>query len=168
MSFEDPVIGYASPDGYQRAERLVRLAGIFNVILAVLDMLAALVLVVIIVLLGNAVVPESVFYENSGFAAGGGPPPLPALLAVLGVEAALAVGVAVVKLIGGNKLLRTSRHAWGWGLAAGIVGCTQFWCSVACIVPLAGGIYTIWILCRQDVRRYLREEAAAEQVVGHG
>ena len=77
-------------------------------------------------------------------------------LVIYGGEGALALGAAAVKFIGAVKLLRRARNAWGWGLAAGIVGCVELWCSLGCVIPLAVGIYTIIILCFEHVRRYMQ------------
>ncbi|HVS72826.1 MAG TPA: hypothetical protein VHQ47_16335 [Phycisphaerae bacterium] len=162
MTFEDPVLGYEPPEGYESAPKLVRLAGTFNIIVAVLDILSALGLGTMIVLLATGIVPEAMLDSEPGMALGGSRPPLALFLVTWGCCAALEIAVAVVKLVGATKLLHTSRNAWGWGLATGIVGCGQFWCGLTCVLPMAAGIYTIVILCREDVRRYLRDAAMME------
>jgi hypothetical protein len=68
------------------------------------------------------------------------------------------------KIYGGITLARRNPHAWGWGLATAIIGCTQLWllflCCLTPIIPLSVGIYTLVILCLPNVRIYLRASSA--------
>ena len=54
-----------------------------------------------------------------------------------------------------NKLQLARPHAWGWALAAGIIGCTQLFCASCCCLQVAAGVYTVVILCLENVRRHL-------------
>jgi hypothetical protein len=82
-------------------------------------------------------------------------------VAMIGSFTVIALIAGIVRGIGSFKLLRRRRAAWGWGLAAAIVGCMDFAamfpCCVAYGVTLAVGIYTIVILCQPMVRGYLRD-----------
>jgi hypothetical protein len=100
-----------------------------------------------------------------GGGAGTAPPPTWVLVALYGGMGIMSIAVGVLKLVGGLKLMRLRPGAWGWGLAAGIAGCPQVWCSLFCVMPLAVAIYTIVVLCRQDVRWYLHTMGGQEQSV---
>jgi hypothetical protein len=88
------------------------------------------------------------------------------VLMVYGAPGAASLLVLAPKLIGGLKLLRVRKRAWGWGLAAGIVGCMELWMAfpfcVPIVAPLAAGIFTIVILSLTHVRRYLAARIAAQ------
>ena len=143
-------MSYESVRPHGNARVLLLLAGIFTLVTAGLDYLYA------IVITGYGIFFATVTIPTTG--PGVTPPPfdfqkvLPPIL--LGL-ALLSASVATLKLIAGIKLLRGSSRAWGWGLAAGIAGCTQIWCSYFCLIPLAVGIFTIVVLCLNDTRVYL-------------
>jgi hypothetical protein len=136
-----------------KAPTLVQLGYIFLYIMGGIDFIAVPVLVVYIFF-----IPEIMKAGGPG----AGPSPPPAFLAMMGVMLGICAFVSllqgILKMIAATKLRKQSRHAWGWGLAAGIAACTQIQCSFCCVLPLAMGIYLIVILCRADVQNYLRAE----------
>ena len=135
---------------------MLRLVAIFNFISAGIDLLYALAMIGVAIF-----IPVMIAQENArGVPAGSSPPP--ALFAVIyGACAVLSAAVGTVKLIGARKILARGCNAWGWGLAMGICGCPQLWCGLFFVLPLAAGIFTIVIMCRQDVRTYLSNPAPA-------
>jgi len=141
---------YASVTEFGNAALLVRLAAIFLYVAAGLDFLYGLIQIAM-----AFVMP---YLMRASTPPGEAPPPphmdmiIVIMYAAIGVLCLLVCGL---KLIAATKLLRVRRHAWGFGLAAGIVSCTQFWCSLFCVLPMGAGIYTIVILCLENVRRYL-------------
>jgi hypothetical protein len=150
----------ASP--YGNGPLLVKLAAIFNLIMAGLDAIYGLLLIgvsVLLVVMGRAPAGGAEMFRG---ASGEQLKPEEAriMAMVYGGMAVLALAVAVVKLIAGIKLLRRSHGAWGWGLTAGIVGCVQIWCSLFCILPLGVGIYTIIAMSMETTRRYLASARA--------
>jgi len=159
-------VNYKPPEGpYGSAPLLVKLAAIFNLVMAGLDVIYGLLLaalVVLIIAMGHAPAGASAGPELFPGRPGEEmkPEDVKIASAVYGVMAFMSLGVAVVKLIGGIKLLRHSRGAWGWGLTAGIVGCVQLWCSLFCVLPLAVGIYTIVAMSMESVRRFLADPDA--------
>jgi len=156
-------ISYQSRSQYGNAAVLVKLAGIFNLVAAGLDALCGLAMAGFVVLMVFIAAEASRPGAPAGPGHGGaGTRPEEAWMVagVYGGLAVLSLGVSVVKAIGGTKMLRHSPGAWGWGLAAGIVGCVQLWCSLACVVPMSAGIYTIIILCLDHVRRFLADPVA--------
>jgi len=158
----DPIDPYnPAPDGvndptlsgYGNAPSLVKLSAIFMLISAGLTGIGVLYMIFLAV------------FINSIFGHGGiaGPPPLPPfyLRIIYGAMAVFALVVAILKTIAGLKLLRGGTRAWAWGLTSGIVSCIELlWCSLACFLPMAAGIFTIVILCKPNVQAYLRERPA--------
>jgi hypothetical protein len=73
-----------------------------------------------------------------------------------------------VKLIGTRKLQRGGRGAWGWGLAVGIIGCCQLVCGSCLCLQVAPGIYTVVVMCFQNVRNHLQSHAEMDEGAGTG
>ncbi len=144
----------APPDN---ASNLLRLTVIFNYIAAGLDALTCL--------LGIGV---GIFFIIAGPTMEqkpGDPPPL--LLGIIYLcIGVLAIGYAIVKIIAARKLSNAAPHAWGWGLAAGIVGCAQLLCGSCCFLQVGAGIYTVVILCFDNVKRELSQRQS--QAAGMG
>ncbi len=135
------------------APKLVRLAVIFNYISGGLDIaLALLGLGIGLVFLAA---PELAPKNPDD------PPAWVIAMVYLGVGSIAAI-LAVVKLIATRKLQVARPGAWGWGLTAGILGCAQFFCGSCCCLQVAAGVYTIVILCFENVRRYLASVPAPE------
>jgi hypothetical protein len=145
-----PDLQYPSVE-YGKSPTLVQLGYIFLYIMGGLDFLAVPFFVAYIFFFPMIL---------KAAPAAAGPPPPPFLAAVMGVMygvfAAISLLQGILKMIAANKLRKRSRHAWGWGLAAGIASCTQIQCSLLCVLPLAMGVYLIVILCRPQVQAYLR------------
>jgi hypothetical protein len=74
---------------------------------------------------------------------------------------AVMLAFAIVKAIAGGKLRRCGPTARGWGLAAGIVGTTQFLCLSCCLIQPGFGLYTIIVLASQQARDCLGRLYAA-------
>jgi hypothetical protein len=140
------------PNTYDNASMLVRLSFIFFYIVGGIDFLAVPFFIVYIFLF-------PMMLHASG--PGGAPPPPAAVSyivsATYGLCALISLLQGILKMIAATKLRRRSTGAWGWALAAGIAACLQLQCSFFCVLPLAAGVFTIVILCRENVRRYLRE-----------
>jgi len=154
---QPPELNYATVDIYASARQMVKLAAIFNLVMAGIDGLATLAYIAM------AIAFPLVMRSSGASMPATGPfnlPPdilLPVLYGGYGL-ASLAVGI--VKVIAGMKLLRRRRNAWGWGIAAAITGMPQFWCSIFCVIPLAVGIFTLVAMVRGNAREYLASEAA--------
>jgi hypothetical protein len=164
----DPSFAY-QPLPYQpygSAPTLTKLAGIFNCIMAGMDLLYALGIGVFAILVAAGVIPQDAFDDKSAFPPpGGGPhvysgPPIALIYGITGAISVVALAAGIVKLIAGIKMLRRKPGAWGWSLAGGIFGCTQLWCSYFCVLPMGIGVFTIVVCCLDTVRRYLRDAAA--------
>jgi hypothetical protein len=159
-------IAYETPPPGGNAPTLIRLAGIFGMVSCGIDLLYALGM-------GGLSVGMHYLYSTVIPAAAAAAPPAPGaapppamppgtvwlMVATYGIPALLSLLVLTPKLIGASKLLRQGRSAWGWGLAMGIICCSQLWmfqpCCVPYLLPLATGIYTIIILSLPHVRTYL-------------
>ena len=81
------------------------------------------------------------------------------MVAQYGIPGLLSLLVMTPKLIASSQLLKRGKHAWGWGLALGIISCAQVWmfipCCVPAILPLGAGVFTIVVVCLPHVRMYL-------------
>ena len=139
-----PVAPVGSPlDLRERRKTLfrVKLAGIFALIVGGLSALWALLMVleVLLALAGEL---------DTGPDA---PPMEVMVLTFLGLLV-FSAATAALQVTGGVKLLRRSKDARGWGIAAGIAGCASLW--NCCIYPLclAAGIYTLVVLLMKDVK----------------
>ena len=141
-------IAYATPSPYGNAPILVKLAGIFLLVIAGLDFIYGVVIAIMGFAMGVDVAHDA------------SPPPMALFVGIFGGLTLLSLSVCAVKITAGVKLLRRRYHAWGWGLAGGIICCMQLWCSYFCVIPMAAGIFTIIVLCQQSVIRYLREGSA--------
>ena len=143
-------LSYETPQPSDKAAMMLRLAAIFLFVSGGLDLVAVAYQGLMLAMRINFV--------------GVGVPRAPAswahvLLTIIPiVECALSVVIMGLKVIGGLMLLRGNRHAWGWGLAAGIAGCVHFWSCPCCLASIADGTYTIVILCLPQVKAYLRAE----------
>jgi hypothetical protein len=153
MSQWPPEYGYgSSPAPEQRgpaennASKLVHLAVIFNYISVGVDglgFLGGVGMGILILAMG----PEIARQQPNDVS--------PALAAAVYVAAGCAMAVlGVVKLIAARKLQKGGPGAWGWGLAAGIMGCCELCPFCLCVQP-AAGVYTVVILCFQKVKTYL-------------
>jgi hypothetical protein len=155
--YDQPPVYDDFPAPADNAPALVRLAVIFNYISVGLD--AAMSLLALGFGTLFSVAPEIAPKDP------GDPPVWVIALLYLGVGSLAAI-IAVVKLIATRKLQLARPGAWGWGLAAGIIGCVQL-CGLSCIcLQTAAGIYTIVILCFENVRRHLASVSAQEPPVG--
>jgi hypothetical protein len=171
-------LNYETPQPGGNARLLVRLAGIFTLISAGIDLLHAAISIGMIVIMhfamsaaaaAAAAPPPGGAPAVAPPAAGPPPPvapfPMTAYYFLYGTPGALSLITMIVLVIGGTKLLRMRKHAWGWGLAMGIVNCCQAWMVMGCcllyIGPLAAGIYTIVILCLPHVRGYVQQASNA-------
>lgn len=153
-------VQYQTPPPQGNAATLVRLAAIFMLVAAGLHMLSVLIHV------GMAIFIPWVMTRDPRVMAGpGSPPPIWIFPVMYGAYALVALAAAVVTFLGGMKLLKKRKGAFGWGLAAGIMCCLSIWCSIGCILPIGAGIYTIVILCLEHVRAYLRDEMARSENV---
>ena len=142
--------GYGQVPADATVKKLIMLAFIFDFVMAGIDAVYGIGMIV-----AAFVVPAIITASAAAGPAGASPPPPTAVLVVIYCGMGLVSLLAgIVKLIAGLKMKRNSRGAWGWGLAAGIVACVQLWCSFFCVLPMAAGIYSIVILCREDVRSY--------------
>jgi hypothetical protein len=149
------------PPAEDNAEKLVRLAVIFNYISVGLDVLTLLLLVVVGLVCFLA--PDAVREQNPG----GLPPALMGGI-YLGLSPVTIV-LGVIKAIGTRKLQTAATGAWGWGLTAGIIGCCQLFCASCCCLQVAAGVYSIVILSFQNVRQYVafrQEQKAASDMGG--
>jgi hypothetical protein len=158
---QQPNIDYFPPVT-ENAEKLVRLAVIFNYISVGLDVAG---------FLGFGIIGTLFFVAPDLFPRNAGDPP-PALMGGLYAGmAVMMVVLGVVKAIGTRKLQKAGPGAWGWGLTAGIIGCAQLLCGSCCCLQVLPGIYTIVILCLQNVRQYLalrQQQNVAEATGGPG
>jgi hypothetical protein len=141
-------IAYQSGNAYRSAPTLVKLAAIFNFVMAGIDFVYGLCLIVGTIIF--AVLPDDP-----------GDPPHWIIATIMAAITVLPFAAASLKLTAGLKLIRFGKSAGGWGLAAGIFGCTQLWCSYFCVLPLACGVFTIVVVCLENVRAYLRDSCAA-------
>jgi hypothetical protein len=166
MSNMPPTNPYGQPPGYEQfpppednAPKLVRLAVIFNYISVGLDFvgfLGCLGLGVMILAMSD----EMGRQQNPG-------DPPPQLIGGLYAGAGCMMAVlGVVKLIGARKISKGGPGAWGWGLTIGIIGAAQLVCgSCFCLQP-AAGIYTIVIMCFQNVKTYLQQSDQMDAGLG--
>jgi len=147
---------YASVRPFGNAALLLRLAVIFTFLSALFDLLGTIVYVGLIFFMRNLGSRISTGTTSTTSAASMPSTfPMTMMLIEYAVFAGLAFVVGITKLIAGIKLHRLRAGAWGWGLAAGIVGCIELWCSLGCVIPLAAGVYTISILSFAHVRAYM-------------
>ena len=135
---------YAPPP--DNAAALIRLTVIFNYISVGLD--ACLSLIGLGFGTFFLVAPDMAPHDP-------GDPPAWVIGILYLVVGLLAAAFAIVKVIGTRKLQLARPHAWGWALAAGIIGCTQLFCASCCCLQVAAGVYTVVILCLENVRRHL-------------
>ena len=163
-------LNYATPPPYGSAPTLVRLAAIFNFVSAGFDLFYAVISGVMIGVMQHAFTHVPAVPPPAPGAPPVVAPPMPPLALLYGIYGApglLCLLLLGFKICGGVKLARRSPHAWGWGLAAAIIGCTQFWmfliCCVMSIIPVGVGIFTLVILCQSNVRNYLRANADYSQ-----
>jgi hypothetical protein len=148
-----PDISYATVTG-SREGTLVRLAVIFNYIIAGADVLAALLQLAMMGLMYFVI-------QKGGM---GPPPPGPApglpptfVILIYPVYALFALSAATVNFLSAQALRKRKPTAFGWTLASGIVNCfALLWCSLGCVLPLAAGIYSIVIMCLEPVRMHLQ------------
>ncbi len=164
---QEPYDIYQDPSPYGNAPLLVKLVGIFTIVVAGLDIIYGVVMLMSGIFIGTGAMPIPAFEVNPAGGAGAPavpPPPLAFFVWLLVFITLIAVCAGIVKLIAGIKILRRRRSAWGWGLAVGIVGCLQLWCVYFCVVPLGVGIFTIVVMSLEGVRRYLRDSAAGTLV----
>jgi hypothetical protein len=151
---------YQTPLPYGNAPLLVKLAAIFNFISAGLDLLQAIAGV------GTAIFMQYILTQIPPAKPGAPPLVLPSptmFYALYGTPGILSLLVLGFKIYAGVKLLRRSRHAWGWGLAAAIIGCAEIWALSPCCIGLLHigiGVYSLVILCLADVRLYLQRGVA--------
>lgn len=142
-------LNYETPPPYGSAPLLVRLAGIFLLVAAGLNFLNAIYsgIMTAIQLLGPAHPPPPGFPRYL----------LPLMQIVPGVLSLLVGGAQVA---GGVQLLRRGRNAWGFGLGAAIASMVEFWNCPCCLLYMAAGVYTVVILCQNNVRVYLKQSDA--------
>ncbi|HEY4329957.1 MAG TPA: hypothetical protein VGN88_09485 [Phycisphaerae bacterium] len=143
-------LAYETPAPSGNAPMLVRLAGIFLLCSAGLDLMYLIYQVVITVIMGF-----------TGSLSLGGAPGMPPVLSVMVwvsriLPIVLGLVAGTLKTIGGIKLLLKGKHAWGLGLTGGIAASLEFWSCPCCFLSIAAGVYTIVILCLGHVRVYLR------------
>ncbi len=142
---QTPSFGFYEPPA-DNAAKLVRLAVIFNYVSVGLDgalFLAGLGIGAVI-----AAAPD-LAPRNPG-----DPPTWLIAVIYLGVGL-LACALGAVKFIATRKFHLRRPNAWGWGLTAGILGCAQLLCGSCCCLQVAAGVYTVVILCFDNVRQYL-------------
>jgi len=163
-----PTLTYQTPHPYGNAPLLVRLAAIFTLVAAGTDLLGTAWSAVTLAIMYIA----TQFDTASGAAIPPrGPAPFPGPQAVMWISLAIHGGAfligllcTVVKTVAGIQLLRHSRRAWAWGLAAGILGSfplsSFLSCSLFCLLSLPAGIYTLVVMCLQHVRRFLADANA--------
>jgi len=145
---QPPPFDYYTPT-QDNAPSLIRLAVIFNYISVGLDVCVCLIEFGFGTLF---LVAPNMMSNNPGDL-----PPwiLGIIYLVMGL---LAAAYAIVKTIGTRKLQKNRPHAWGWGLAIGIIGCAQMFCASCCCLQVAAGVYTVVILSLQNVRNYLASQ----------
>lgn len=148
---------YYSPPPEDKAPKLIRLAVIFNYISAGLDAAASLMTLGLGLLV--MIVPDMA-PRNPG------DPPAQVLGAIYVAIGCLMAGIATVKFIAMSKLRRASPQAWGWSLAAGIIGCAQVFFISCCCLQVAAGIYTVVILCLSNVKAHLAMIQRQDQSTG--
>jgi hypothetical protein len=150
-------LAYQTPLPHDNAPTLVKLAGIFTLVSAGFDLVHAGIGIAVAVVMYYT-------FTHQPPAAPGAPAGLPfppvVFAAIYGLPGLLSLAVLGFKIAGGIKLLRRSPRAWGWGLAAAIIGCTEVWmfspCCLMPILPIGIGIFSIVVLCLPNVRLYLR------------
>jgi hypothetical protein len=152
---------YETPSPVGNAPLLVRLAAIFLLVAAGLDVLAFVWEVI------SGIFGAMTFGMAAAAPAppgGGGMPPSFAwiMIAWYVLQPMLSLAEASVKTIAGIKLLRKGKQRWAWGLIAAIAACGEIWSCFCCLPSAAAGIYTIVILCLPHVRTYLAIEAIPE------
>ena len=163
-SFTPPPVelSYETPRQYGNAPLLVRLAGIFNLVSAGLDLLYVVSRIVMLIffltmLKGAMMVPP----PGPGAAPA---TPMPTWLPLLlqGIPALLSLIACGLKVWAGIAFFRLRRRTWAVGLTGGIAGVIEFWSCPCCIVNMGAGVYTIVILCMPHVREFIqaRENAA--------
>jgi hypothetical protein len=149
-------LAYQTPPPFGKAPLLVKVTAILTLVSAGIDVLsvgmcAFLIGVIYFSLLKTPSPP-------------GTPPLLLMMSIVYGTPAVLCLLVVGFKTCGGVKLLRRGPRAWGWGLAAAIIGCAEIWTIYPCCAPallqIGIGVYSLIVLCNPNVRRYLRLDSA--------
>jgi hypothetical protein len=135
---------------------LIKLAVIFNYIIAGLDVIAAA---------GQLTMLGFMYYFMTRMtpptATAPGMPPMIFML-VYPFYALFALTAATLNFVSARTLARRGPWAFGWTLAAAIVDFfSLLWCSMGCILPLAAGVYSIVIVCLEQVRAELRKGESA-------
>ena len=147
-------LSYASVyPSYGSAPTLVRVAMILLYVMAGLDLFGGL---------GVAAAILLKFFVYHAVPVGAGHPPPPDVWVRVVIDSGIAILCCLegaLLLVAATKLVRRSRNAWGLALAAAIVCCVQFQCSIFCVLPLGIGVYTIVVLVQESVRRYLQDSA---------
>jgi hypothetical protein len=172
----DYAMNYPTPSPYGNAPMLVKLAGIFNIVVGALTILFAVVQGVWAVFMRAMLTAPT---APSGTTTVWGIPfsttttgsPMPG--AFQWIFVALYAGAALLDLISGIveisagvALVRRSRRSFGWGIAALVASFLSVFssffgvCCLVAILPLGSGIYTLVVLCFDNCRRYLRQAAA--------
>ena len=156
-----PQLEYLSSSGYGKASVLINIAVILNYIAATVDALIFLGALSFSIFMGVfiASVPPTT----------GPAPPFPPAVFLIGMSIIFGIPIlfaAIIKFIAAHRLRKNAQYAWGLGLTAGITGCAEimFLCvSMSCFfvfvawIPLGVGIYTLVVLCLENVRRYIND-----------
>jgi hypothetical protein len=143
-------LSYASVGSNPQGAVLIKLAVIFNYVVAGLDVIAAL---------GQLAMMGLMYYFMMRMTPPTATAPaMPALAFILYPFYALfASTAATLNFISARTLSNRGPWAFGWTLAAAIVDFfSLLWCSMGCILPLAAGVYLIVIVCLEQVRAELR------------
>jgi len=146
---------------YGGAPLLVKINAITNIVMSAIDVFWALFLGILAICLATGTMGLHDFNGPERQGPTPGDPPVVVVAVVMGGTAVVSFLAGILKLVGGIKLLRRSRGAWGFGLAGGIVGCLQVWCLYFCVLPMAVGIFTIIIMALENTRRYLHDNPAS-------
>jgi hypothetical protein len=168
----DNSLSYASTNPYGNASTLVRLAGIFNLIMGGINAFAALIYIGIVIAMhfvftgrisGMMGIPPATYPAGASPPTRmSGMPPEWIFLAIYSGYGLLNLAAGGIELAAGFGILKRKSWAFPMSIAAISAGfLVSFTCSLMCILPIGNAVYTLVIICMENSRRYLRNQTAA-------
>jgi hypothetical protein len=155
-------LNYEATSPYGNAPMLVRLAGIFNIIVGSLSLLFALIQV------GVGIMAYLANSGRLGTAPATAPDPFgdAMMMGICGGAGLFNLVTGLLQIVAGISLLRKTPRAYGFGIAAVVASFAAvlgYWvvCCFVSIFPLGCAIYMLVVLCLDHCRRFLRNQPPA-------
>ncbi len=163
---------YQATSPYGNAPTMVRLAGIFNVIMGGINIVAALVYVGAAIFMhlfltgrlsGVLGMPAPAMSPaGSTMPRMAGMPPEILMVGLYVVYALLNLVAGTLELTAGIGILKRKPWVFGKSIAALSAGfLVSFTCSLMCVLPIGNAVYTLVVICMENCRRYMRNQLPA-------